>query len=78
MWAMKQIMIKIAKRENINVSCIPEVHLHEVQVKTKRQTNYISSMTSVKTEKIEAGEQKAACCNLSESFQTNASARRKL
>lgn len=67
--------LKITKIENIQVHLRPEVQLHEVQVKAKRQTSYISSMSSMKTEKIEAGElKKAACCNLSESFQTNASA----
>lgn len=52
----------------------PEIQLGEVNIKGRRQTSYISSMSAVKTEKIEAGElKKAACCNLSESFQSNAS-----
>jgi outer membrane receptor for ferrienterochelin and colicins len=59
---------------NISIELQPEIQLGEVKIKGKRQTNFISSINPIKTEKIEAGElKKAACCNLSESFQTNAS-----
>ncbi len=59
---------------DIKIQLYPEIQLSEVKIKGKRQTNYISSINPIKTEKIEAGElKKAACCNLSESFQTNAS-----
>ncbi len=52
----------------------PEIQLTEVSIKAKRQTSFISTINPMKTEKIESGEiKKAACCNLSESFQTNAS-----
>lgn len=67
--------IQVRKRTDLNIQLTPEVHLKEVQVNAKRQTSYISSINPIKTEKIESGElKKAACCNLSESFQTNASA----
>lgn len=67
--------IKISKEEDITIQLIPELFLTEVNVSAKRQTNFISSMDPMKTEKLDAGElKKAACCNLSESFQTNASA----
>jgi len=67
--------IKITKEADLKIQLIPMVALNEVQVKAKRQTSFISSMDPMKTEKLEAGElKKAACCNLSESFQTNASA----
>ncbi len=60
---------------DIHIALIPEVQLAEVKIKGKKQTNFISSINPIKTEKIESGElKKAACCNLSESFQTNASA----
>lgn len=59
---------------DINSSLQPEIQLDEISVKAKRKTSYISSLAPMKTEKLEAGElKKAACCNLSESFQTNAS-----
>lgn len=60
---------------DIKIQLVPEIQLSEVKIRGKRQTNFISSINPIKTEKIEAGElKKAACCNLSESFQTNASA----
>lgn len=66
--------ILIKNLTNINIALTPEIQLSEVKIKGKRQTNFISSINPIKTEKIEAGElKKAACCNLSESFQTNAS-----
>lgn len=59
---------------DIKVQLIQEIQLSEVKIKGKRQTNFISSINPIKTEKIELGElKKAACCNLSESFQTSAS-----
>jgi outer membrane receptor for ferrienterochelin and colicins len=66
--------IQINNPINITIELQPEIQLGEVKIKGKRQTNFISSINPIKTEKIEAGElKKAACCNLSESFQTNAS-----
>ncbi len=66
--------IGISKIIDIKIQLEPEIQLSEVKVKAKKQTNFISSINPLKTEKIEIGElKKAACCNLSESFQTNAS-----
>lgn len=66
--------ILIHKTADIKVLLEPDVQLSEVKIKAKRQTNFISSVDPLKTEKIGLGElKKAACCNLSESFQTNAS-----
>ena len=66
--------ILIKNTADLNISLTPEVQLAEVKIKAKKQTSFISSMNTMKTEKIESGElKKAACCNLSESFQTNAS-----
>lgn len=48
--------------------------LAEVEISTKVQTTYISRLSPRKTQIITSGElQRAACCNLSESFETNAS-----
>ena len=67
--------ILVAKHTDLNIELTPEIQLAEVKIKGKKQSNFISSINPIKTEKIESGElKKAACCNLSESFQTNASA----
>lgn len=56
----------------IEVSGITE--LMEVEVAAKRRDNYISTINTLNIETIGAGEfRKAPCCNLAESFQTNAS-----
>ncbi|NVO01377.1 MAG: TonB-dependent receptor [Bacteroidetes bacterium] len=48
--------------------------LKEVVIQASQDGSYISKMKTIKTEVITtAGLQKAACCNLSESFETNAS-----
>ncbi len=48
--------------------------LEEVEIRKKRKSNYVSSLESIKTEVISSAElNKAACCDLSESFQSNAS-----
>ena len=52
----------------------PSVMLNTVEINAKKQSNFISSLETKKMEKITLDElKKAACCNLSESFQTNAS-----
>lgn len=66
--------IPVKNKMSVEVKLQAEIQLNEVKVKGKRQTNFISSINPMKTEKIESDElKKAACCNLSESFQTNAS-----
>lgn len=48
--------------------------LSEVEVTTRAKTNYVSRMSTVNAITITSGElQRAACCNLSESFETSAS-----
>lgn len=67
--------IPVRTLNNMDIELSQEVLLKEVQVKGKKMTNYISSIAPMKTEKLMNDEfKKAACCNLSESFQTNASA----
>lgn len=48
--------------------------LPTVNIETKALSTTISSLETIKTERLNQGEfRKAACCNLSESFETNAS-----
>ena len=48
--------------------------LMEVEVAAKRRDNYVSTISTLNIESIGAGEfRKAPCCNLAESFSTNAS-----
>ncbi|MBI5218290.1 MAG: TonB-dependent receptor [Bacteroidia bacterium] len=48
--------------------------LNEVEVKGKLDDSYVSKISSRKVQVLTVGElQRAACCNLSESFETNAS-----
>ena len=51
----------------------PSVDLDEVQVKGKVNTTRFSTINSINMQTLSTGElEKAACCNLSESFSTNA------
>ncbi len=66
--------ILITGTDTLELHLHPDMQLSEVHVTAKKQSNFISSLSSAKTEKITDHElKKAACCNLSESFQTNAS-----
>ena len=48
--------------------------LEEVEVVNRAKTNFVSRLSTVNAQTITSGElQKAACCNLSESFETSAS-----
>lgn len=50
------------------------IELGEVVVNKRRQGQYHSTLSTIQTTKVTTAElQKAACCNLSESFETNAS-----
>jgi hypothetical protein len=67
--------IVIKQFSDINIELQPEIQLNEVHIKGKKKTNFVSSIAPMKMETITGEEfKKAACCNLSESFQTNASA----
>jgi outer membrane receptor for ferrienterochelin and colicins len=47
--------------------------LNEVEIEGRQSSSFISSLSTIKTELITESElYKAACCNLSESFETNA------
>lgn len=50
------------------------LNLNEVEVVSREKTAFVSRMSTVNTTHISSGElKKAACCNLSESFETSAS-----
>jgi len=58
----------------LNILLKAEVHFGEITVDGKKATHGISKMKTLHVEELTAGElRKAACCNLSESFETNAS-----
>lgn len=60
------------KQSKYEIALFADITLEEVQITAKQKSNYISSLYPIKTEKINNDElRKAACCNLSESFQTN-------
>jgi outer membrane receptor for ferrienterochelin and colicins len=58
----------------LNILLKAEVLFGEITVEGKKATHGISKMKTLHVEELTAGElRKAACCNLSESFETNAS-----
>jgi outer membrane receptor for ferrienterochelin and colicins len=62
-------------KKNIEVMMAPEsANLNEVVIKNRDNGSYISKFNPRKVQVITSGElQRAACCNLAESFETNAS-----
>jgi len=58
----------------IDIQMVPSTfQLQEVEIKAKNNSTYISKLSPRKVQVITEGElQRAACCNLSESFETNA------
>jgi len=66
--------VLVQEIKEYNIALQAEIYLNEVNIQARKQTSYISSIDPMKTEKIGMDElKKAACCNLSESFQSNAS-----
>ncbi len=64
--------IDISGKSNIEVSLIPNTQLRTLEITDRQSSTYISSLNPIKTEIITTAELcKAACCNLSESFETN-------
>jgi len=60
---------------HLHISLTEALQLDVTEVTGKRKEQFIKTLDPLKTEVITQGElRKAACCNLSESFQTNASA----
>ncbi len=66
--------VNVSGKEHIKVALQSSVSLNEVEVVGRQQSNSFSTSAPINVEKITAKELlKAACCNLSESFETNAS-----
>jgi len=62
------------KTRNIRFVLIPDLILKEVEVVSRQQGNFISTLNPLKTEVITStGLQRLPCCNLSESFENSAS-----
>jgi outer membrane receptor for ferrienterochelin and colicins len=59
----------------VDIQMIPEtIQLQEVEIKAKVNKTFVSRLSPRKVQVVTEGElQRAACCNLSESFETNAS-----
>jgi outer membrane cobalamin receptor len=65
--------IEISSIDFLNIKLFESVSIDEVQIKGKVNTTEISLLNPLQSQKISRDElQKAACCNLSESFETNA------
>lgn len=65
--------LEISNQANIEFILAKGSMLEQVEVKEKLEGSYISKLKSIKTEVITTeGLQKLACCNLSESFENNA------
>ncbi len=57
----------------LNVTLVKNTTIQEIVIEGKRDANYISKINPIQTQVITtAGLQKLACCNLSESFENNA------
>jgi outer membrane receptor for ferrienterochelin and colicins len=65
--------IQVRNTEFMSIVLKSKSTLNEVEIEGRQSSSYISSLSSIKTEMITEDElYKAACCNLSESFETNA------
>jgi len=69
------VFIEVLPEETtLEIAIAGITELMEVEVAAKRRDNYISTLNTLNIESLNAGEfRKAPCCNLAESFQTNAS-----
>jgi outer membrane receptor for ferrienterochelin and colicins len=68
--------LKIARdRSRIDIDLVPDKqNLSEVEIKDRQENSFISKLRAQQTQMITTGElQRAACCNLAESFETNPS-----
>ncbi len=72
----KSDTVVVTKHNNksLKIKLESTISLNEVVVEERKRTSYISKLEPIHTQKLEGEElKKAACCNLSESFETNAS-----
>ncbi len=67
------IKLKPDQKHVEHILLAKNVNLDEVEIKSRQEGQYISSLSSIKTEVISTvGLQRLACCNLSESFENSA------
>ncbi len=67
----KEVFFDVTKKDII-IKMQPLTDLRAVQVTAAKRDNFTSTLSQLNVEKIGSGElRKAACCNLSESFETN-------
>lgn len=65
--------IEISKGQHLNIVLNPSTGMQEVKIVSKRRSTYVSAIATLRTQIMTDKELfKAACCNLSESFETNA------
>ncbi|MCX6300190.1 MAG: TonB-dependent receptor [Bacteroidetes bacterium] len=70
----KSDTIDIASNNELKIFLASKKQLSEITVFSKQKTAYFSPLATIRTEVMTGGELlKAACCNLSESFETNPS-----
>jgi len=66
--------LEVLKGGQVEITMRPNSTLDEVEIVRRRNTTSVSYISTIKVSKISEKElQKAACCNLSESFETNPS-----
>lgn len=67
------VLSKKDKKLKVEITLYPDHVLEEVVIRAKRENSSILRLDARNTENLSSGElRKAACCNLSESFETNA------
>lgn len=70
----KSDTIVVGSQKRLEVALEAVIELEGTEVTARRAGTHISSLSTIQTQVITQAElQKAACCNLSESFETNAS-----
>lgn len=64
--------ILVGRRSELNIELVDNLQLKEVQVRSRRKSTSVSHLDAKKVQQISEAElEHAACCNLSESFETN-------
>ncbi|MEI6456308.1 MAG: TonB-dependent receptor [bacterium] len=76
MMGYRKDTLKIARdKSKMDIELVPDKqNLSEVEIKDRQENSFISKLRAQQTQMITTGElQRAACCNLAESFETNPS-----
>ncbi len=64
--------LTLSANDSITVKLHSKTHLKTVEISVRQSSTYLSSLNPINTEILTTAElNKAACCNLSESFETN-------